>query len=157
MKIEPNFDDLKENSKNETILLPKLKIHYAVKDLDEDVPFIEIDSIKDFYYAFMSSGYFDNVRTFEWVKKGDSFDKSLSDDRAFNTVFTASIGNQIFVTESFENAKMFIVNAWNNYDLACLNVEITDVWIMEWDSFESAYKYCLDMKEVSPLCYSREK
>jgi hypothetical protein len=155
MKIEPNFDDLKPGTGiTEEKKLPKIKIHYAVKDLDGDIPFIEIDSIKEFYDAFMCSGYFENVRTFEWVKKGDSFDERISADRAWNTVFSASIGNQIFVTEYIENAKMFIVNAWNSYDLNCINEEITDVWIMEWHSFEEAYKYSLDLKEVSPLCYS---
>ena len=155
MKIEPNFDDLKPPiQKNEEIILPKVKIHYAVKDLDGDVPFIEIENMKQFYDAFMCGGFFNGVRTFEWVKEGHSFDESCSADRAWNTVFTASIGNQIYVTESIENAKMFIVTAWRNYDLDCSNEEITDVWIIEWDSFESAYKYCLDLKEVSPLCYS---
>ena len=70
MKIEPNFDDLKEG-KAEEIKLPKLKIHYAVKDLDEDIPFIEIESMERFYDAFMCSGYF----AFDWVKRGYSFDE----------------------------------------------------------------------------------
>ena len=153
MKIEPNFEDLKQ-CKAEDVILPKLKIHYAVKDLKEDIPFIEIDSMKQFYDAFMCSGFFDGVRTFEWIKKGWSFDESITTDRAWKTVFSASIGNQIFVTESLENAKMFIVTAWNSYDLDCISKEITDVWIMEWESFEEAYKYCLDFKEVSPMCYS---
>ena len=68
-------------------------------------------------------------------------------------LFSASIGNQIFVTESIENAKMFIVNAWNSYDLNCVN-ENSDVWIMEWCSFEEAYKYCCDLKRSKSMCYS---
>jgi len=79
MKIEPNFDDLKPGQGiTEEKKMPKIKIHYAVKNLDGDIPFIEIDSIKEFYDAFMCSGYFENVRTFEWVKKGDSFDECVS-------------------------------------------------------------------------------
>ena len=27
-------------------------------------------------------------------------------------------------------------------------------WLFEWSSYEDAYKNALDMKEVSPLCYS---
>ena len=153
MKIEPKFDDLKQSKEND-LILPKLKVHYAAKNLDEDIPFIEIESINQFNDAFMSSGFFDGVRTFEWIKKGCSFDESLLPDRAWNTVFSASIGNQIFVTDNFENAKMFIMNAWNSYDIDCLKEEVSDVWIMEWCSFEEAYKYCLDLKEVSHLCYS---
>ena len=152
MKIEPKFDDLKQ-CKMESVILPKLKIYYDVKGNKEDIPFIEIKNINQFFDAFMCSGYFDGVRTFDWIKEGCSFDESISADRAWNTVFTASIGNQIFATESIENAKIFIVNAWHNYDLDILNEEITEVFLMEWASFEEAYKYCLDFKEVSHLCY----
>jgi len=152
IKINPSFEDLEPITETNETKLPRLKIHYAVKDLEGDVPFIEIESMEQFYDAFMCSGFFDNVKTFDWVK--DSFDESISADRAWSTVFTASIGNQIFATENIENAKIFIVNAWRSFDLNCENKEITDVWIMEWESFEEAYKYCLDFKEESPLCYS---
>lgn len=152
IKLNPVFEDLQPPTETKETKLPRLKIHYAVKDLEGDVPFIEIESMEQFYDAFMCGGFFDNVKTFEWVK--DSFDESMSEDRAWNTVFTASIGNQIFATDNFENAKIFIVNAWRSFYLDCENEKITDVWIMEWESFEEAYKYSLDLKEESPLCYS---
>jgi hypothetical protein len=30
-----------------------------------------------------------------------------------------------------------------------------EFWLFEWESYEDAYKNALDLKEVSPLCYSK--
>lgn len=152
MKLNPIFGDLTPQ-KQKNVKLPKVKLHYAVKNLEGDIPFIELKNIFELYEVFMSDGYFDGISGFDWIEKGKTYDECISPKRAWETVFTVIISNEIFATDSIENAKSFIIHSFKNFDLEELKENITDIWIMEWESYEEAYKYCLDIKETNPLCY----
>lgn len=154
-RITPNFNDLFEsNFKLEPIKLPNINLHYGLKDYDGDIPIILLEDIYKLHDAFCCSGYFDDVVGFDWIREGLTFDECASFDRIFNTVFSVSIESEIFVTDKLYNALLFVSNAFKSFDLNNFKENILDVWILEWESFEDAYKYCLGLKEENSLCYS---
>ena len=60
MKIEPNFDDFLLGGYQKKKDVQNKNPHLCRKNLDGDILYLEIDSIKEFYDAFMCSGYFEN-------------------------------------------------------------------------------------------------
>jgi len=50
---------------------------------------------------------------------------------------------------------VYVFDSWNCIDLV-VNQNWQDFYLMEWVSYEEAYKYCLDLKEEHELCYTKE-
>lgn len=50
--------------------------------------------------------------------------------------------SDVFVFENWSGIQNVVESKWKEF------------WLFEWESYEDAYKNALDLKEVSPLCYS---
>lgn len=50
--------------------------------------------------------------------------------------------SDVYVFENWSCIQSFVEARWKEF------------WLFEWESYEDAYQNALDLKEVSPLCYS---
>jgi hypothetical protein len=60
------------------------------------------------------------------------------------------------IVEYYENesdSDVYVFNNWNCIE-SVVKTRWKNFWLFEWKSYEDAYKNALDLKEVSPLCYS---
>ena len=61
-----------------------------------------------------------------------------------------------FIVKYSDNDELSDVYVFENWTCIQSIVETRwkDFWLFEWESYEDAYANALDLKEVSPLCYS---
>ena len=109
------------------------KLHYAKLDLQGDISCYELNGIEE-------------VRNFVSGIVGQH-----PTGKADNMVYLIAIQDNVFVTENCQLVQeLFDGNLNSAYPF----FEGEDIFIQEYPSYEEAYKVALDMKEVSPLCYS---
>jgi type III secretion system FlhB-like substrate exporter len=107
------------------------KIHYAKLDLQGDIPCLEFTSIEE-VRSFITS----IVYPLKMVNE---------------KVYVIAIQDEVIVTE---NGLLVEELFDGNLNSAYPFYEGEDIFIQEYPSYEEAYKVALDMKEVSPLCYT---
>lgn len=113
-------------------LKPITNLHYAKETLTGDIPEIRFDSVQSLIDASVDE----------------------MNEVAGEMVFVIAIGGESFATENVESAEAFISALLEKYKNCSWS---SDVWILEFKSFEEAYKYKLDLKEgQSGLCYYDE-
>jgi len=66
-----------------------------------------------------------------------------------NRVFTFVVK----YTDNDEDSDVYVFDSWSCI-ASIAGDGWKDFWLFEWESYEDAYKNALDLKEVSPLCYS---
>jgi hypothetical protein len=108
--------------------MEKYKIHYAAKKIHGNIPCLEFKTIED-------------IRSFIF-----NLTVPLTDD----TVYLVSINEEILITENIA----FLIEIFDGK----LNsiypfFEGEEIFIQEYNSYESAYKSALEMKEQNKLCY----
>jgi hypothetical protein len=59
-------------------------------------------------------------------------------------------------SDNDERDDVYVFDKWECIDLV-VKQSWEEFWLFEWDSYEEAYKNALDLKEISPLCYSPER
>ena len=109
----------------------KYKLHYAKLDLQGDIPCLEFTSIEE-VRSFITS----IIYPLKMVNE---------------KVYVIAIQDEVIVTE---NGLLIEELFDGNLNSAYPFFESEDIFIQEYPSYEEAYKVALDMKEVSPLCYS---
>jgi len=78
-------------------------------------------------------------------------------------VYLISLFDRVFVSEDIVDiinfAKMMLDKCFEDMKRLCVpvgQVEVVEVFIQEYHSYESAYRVALDMMEVSELCYDED-
>jgi hypothetical protein len=109
------------------------KLHYAKLDLQGDIPCYELNGIEE-------------VRNFVSGIVGQH-----PTGKAEKMVYLIAIQDDVFVTQNCQLVQeLFDGNLNSVYPF----FEGEDIFIQEYSSYEEAYKIALNIKEVSPLCYS---
>lgn len=111
----------------------KIELHYAPKDLTDDIPCIEFSTLTDL------ADYF----------------KEISDRTDGKTIylFTCDDGddqNEIWVTDSSIHPYQLVTELNSFYGFYLFS----KFFLFEYSNFEEAYKTAIDMREGHPLCYS---
>ena len=107
------------------------KIHYAKLNLQGDIPCLEFTSIEE-VRSFIAS----IVYPVKMVNE---------------KVYVIAIQDEVIVTE---NGLLVEELFDGNLNSAYPFYEGEAIFIQEYPSYDEAYKVALDMKEVSPLCYT---
>jgi hypothetical protein len=113
--------------------MDKFKLHYAELELQDDIPCFEFDS------KYKMLDYISNIY------KNNHF-------TTLNKVCLVAIWDDLIVVDSVSRIIEFVNNGVDNH----LSLELQEVFLQEYDSYEEAYKVALNMKEDSPLCYSNK-
>jgi hypothetical protein len=117
--------------------MKKLKLHYASKQTGEDIQCFEFDTGEQ-----LIRYVFENI--YPGFYKCKNFDK-------YNMVYLLSYSDEIYITQDVAYLKRIMEF------LDILNFTQPDVFLQEYNSFESAYQVALSMKETSSLCYDKKE
>lgn len=107
--------------------MKKYKLNFSELNSDSDVECLEFTSAKK-RAAFIADRVIANnpQRVFTLIVKYSENDHDLD----------------VYIFENWLCIQSLVEDKWK------------DFWLFEWVSYEDAYKNALDLKEVSPLCYS---
>ena len=101
------------------------------------------------YFSELNSDSDVNKLEFTSAKKRESFIAErvigINPKRVFTLILKYSERDEdldVYVFENWSCIKDIVSSKWKIF------------WLFEWESYEDAYKNALDLKEVSPLCYS---
>lgn len=113
----------------------RIKLHYAELNNQGDISCIEFKNatelIENIPYNIK-----DCVYLFSYSRKEDE---------------ECPLSNEVIVTEDIAQIIFFMQINLNELN----ELEMTDYYLQEYESYEEAYKVALSMKEVSPLCYNK--
>lgn len=130
----------------------RYELHYASLDLQGDIPCIKLMNQDDLIYQLNghSEDPLPNEKLIAW--KNSPFWGRM-DSRKESIVYLCAIetppndNGVILVDSSPDNIIRFI-------ESQTMTPTMKKIFLQEYPSYEDAYKVALDMKEVSPLCYS---
>ena len=107
--------------------MSKYKLNFSELNSSSDVEYIEFTSAKK-RAQFIADRVIANnpKRVFTFIVKYSENDEH----------------SDVYVFENWSCIQSIVENRWKEF------------WLFEWDSYEEACKNALDLKEISPLCYS---
>jgi hypothetical protein len=109
----------------------KYKLHYAKLNHEGDIPVIKFEAGHDFEFYF-------------WP---DIVEKP-------KIVYLLCCDDEVIVTENVYLIEELLSDSTSYIFPVNPNIPI---FLQEYESYEEAYQVALDIKEVSPLCYSKEE
>ena len=109
------------------IIMSKYKLNFSELNSNSDVEHLEFTSAKK-RASFIADRVISNnpKRVFTFIVKYSDNDEH----------------SDVYVFENWSCIQSIVETRWKEF------------WLFEWESYEDAYKNALDLKEVSPLCYS---
>ena len=110
----------------------KQKLHYAKLNLEEDISCLEFNNREELV-GFLRKN----------IKEGIVYLLAINDN----------ISDDVFVTDNTS----LVIELFNNHLNAAYPFHEKGTCLFEFDSFEEAYEVALMIKEVSPLCYCKDK
>ena len=130
----------------------KYELHYASLDLQGDIPCIKLSNKQELIYQLNghSEDPLPTEKLIAWIKS-PFFGRM--DRRKESVVYLCAIETPpnddgvILIDSNPENILTFVSSHTNTPTMK-------KIFLQEYPSYEEAYKVALDMKEVSPLCYS---
>jgi hypothetical protein len=107
--------------------MSKYKLNFSELNSDSDVEYLEFTSAKK-RASFIADRVIANKpkRVFTFIVKYSENDEH----------------SDVYVFENWSCIQLIVENRWKEF------------WLFEWGNYEDAYKNALDLKEISPLCYS---